>query len=96
MPKGYIIAHPVLSNAEKFVSDYASKVGAVIEQYEGRFLVRGGQAAYREGDAANLDVIVEFPSFEKAKECVNSPEYKNIESGRKDNMTGVFVVVEGV
>ncbi len=69
---------------------------AVIEQYEGRFLVRGGEAAYREGDAANLDVIVEFPSFEKAKECVNSPEYKNIESGRKDNMTGVFVVVEGV
>ena len=34
MPKGYIIAHPNLTNPEKFASDYASKATDVIEQYK--------------------------------------------------------------
>ena len=96
MPKGYIIAHPNLTNTEKFVSDYGSKVGDVVEQYDGHFLVRGGDVSYREGDSTDLNVVVEFPSLEKAMECKNSPEYKAIEAGRKDNMTGMFIVIEGV
>ena len=33
LPKGYIIAHPTLTNPEKFVSDYGSKVADVVEKY---------------------------------------------------------------
>ena len=52
--------------------------------------------SYREGDPTDLNVVVEFPSLEKAMDCINSPEYKAIEAGRKENMTGMFIVVEGV
>ena len=96
MAKCYWIAHPNLTNPEKFVSDYASKVGDVVEQFGGRFLVRGGEVTYREGDSTDLDVVVEFPSREKAIECKNSPEYKAIEGGRIDNVTGMFIMVDGV
>tara|TARA_A100001037_G_scaffold302732_1_gene334973 strand:- start:345 stop:635 length:291 start_codon:yes stop_codon:yes gene_type:complete len=96
MPKGYIIAHPNLTNPEKFISEYGSKVADVVEQYDGQFLVRGSNVPYREGDPTDLNVVVEFPSLEKAMECKNSPEYKKIEAGRTENMTGMFIVVEGV
>ena len=96
MPKGYVIAHPNLTNPEKFVSEYASKVADVIEQYDGQILVRGGDVSYREGDSTDLNVVIEFPSLAKAMEWKNSAEYKAIESGRKDNMTGMFIVIEGV
>jgi uncharacterized protein (DUF1330 family) len=97
MTKCYWIAHPHISNPEKFVSDYASKVGDVIEQYDGHFLVRGGEVSYREGDGADLDVVVEFPSREKALECKNSTEYQAIVHGRLDNISEIyFVVVDGV
>ena len=37
------------------------------------------------GILADLNVVVEFPSLEKAMECKNSTEYKAIEAGRKEN-----------
>jgi uncharacterized protein (DUF1330 family) len=95
MPKGYIIAHVTITNAEKFEADYASKAGAIVEQYEGRFLVRGGPVSFREGDTADLDVVVEFPSVEKAEAFANSIEYNAIVADRKNNSTGSFIIVEG-
>ena len=96
MSKGYVIAHPNLTNPEKFVSEYGSKVADVIERYDGQILVRGGDVFYRDGDSTDLNVGIEFPSLAKAMEWKNSAEYKAIESGRKDNMTGMFIVIEGV
>ena len=32
MPKCYWIAHPTITNKEKFMSEYVSKVGEVVEQ----------------------------------------------------------------
>ena len=96
MPKGYIIAHPNLTNPEIFASDYASKATDVIEQYDGQILVRGGDVSCREGDPTDLNVVIGFPSLETAMEQKNSPEYKAIEAGRRDNMTGMFIVIEGV
>ena len=81
MPKGYIIAHPTLTNPEKFVSDYGSKVADVVEKYDSQFLVRGGNVSYCEGDPADLNVVVEFPSLENSMECKNSPEHKSNRGG---------------
>ena len=96
MPKGYVIALPNLTNPDIFVSVYGSKDADVIEQYDGQILVRGGDVSYREGDSTDLNVVIEFPSLAKAMEWKNSAEYKAIEAGRKDNMTGMFIVIEGV
>ena len=96
MSKDYIISHPNLTNSEKFASEYGSKVADVIEQYDGQILVRGGDVSYREGNSTDLNVVIEAPSLAKAMEWKNSAEYKAIEAGRKDNMTGMFIVIEGV
>ena len=91
-----VMLYPNITNPEKFVSDYGSKDADVIDQYDGQNLVRGGDVSYREGDSTDLNVVIEFPSLAKAMEWKNSAEYKAIESGRKDNMTGMFIVIEGV
>ena len=96
MPKCYWIAHPTITNKEKFMSEYVSKVGEVVEKYGGKFLVRGGEVTYREGDAASLDVVIEWPSRVRAMECNDSPEYKSIVGGRINNSTGMFIIVDGV
>ena len=50
MPKAYVIAHVTLTNAEQFASEYGSKVKPTVDASDGRFLVRGGEASYREGE----------------------------------------------
>ena len=44
------IAHVTLTNAEQFASEYGSKVKPTVDASDGRFLVRGGEASYREGE----------------------------------------------
>ena len=50
MPKAYVMAHATLTNAERFVAEYGSKVEETIHAFGGQFLVRGGDISYREGD----------------------------------------------
>ena len=51
MAKGYIIAHLSVKNMAAFGAGYAMKVPAIISEFGGAFLVRGGNAPYREGDS---------------------------------------------
>ncbi len=48
MTKAYVIAHLTLTNPDRFMSEYMSKVGAVVEAFGGRYLVRGGEISYQE------------------------------------------------
>ena len=50
MPKAYVVAHLTLTNIEKFVSEYASKVEETVKAFGGQFLARGGEVSYREGE----------------------------------------------
>ena len=77
LPKGYIIAHATLTNPEKFVSDYGSKVADVVEKYDGQFLVRGGNVSYREGDPTDLNVVVEFPSLREGDGLHQQPRIQS-------------------
>jgi uncharacterized protein (DUF1330 family) len=47
-----------------------------IKQYDGRYLVRGGEWESLEGEwALERTIVVEFPSWERAKAWYRSPEY---------------------
>ena len=46
MPKAYVVAHLTLTNIEKFVSEYASKVEETVKAFGGQFLARGGEVSY--------------------------------------------------
>jgi uncharacterized protein (DUF1330 family) len=96
MAKGYIIGHLNVKDMAAFGAGYAMKVPAVISEFGGAFLVKGGNVPYCEGDKADIDVIVEFPDLASAEAFLASDAYKEIESVRKEHTTGPFMIVEGV
>jgi uncharacterized protein (DUF1330 family) len=96
MSKGYIIAHLNIQKKAAFGMGYALKVERIISEFGGKFLVRGNNVPYAEGDKFDIDVIAEFPDLALAQACLASNSYKEIDPHRKDNTTGQFMVVEGV
>ena len=97
MPKAYVVAHLTLTNIEKFVSEYASKVEETVKAFGGQFLARGGEVSYREGQKlGDIDAILEFPDRDSAIAWEESEQYQAIVSGRTDNTTGYFIIVDGV
>ncbi len=97
MPKAYVIVHYTFLDSEAFTSDYASKVEGTIVASGGRFLVRGNEVVYGEGEAhADLHVVVEFPSREAALTWKTSDAYQAIEQARTKNAKGPFIIIDGV
>jgi len=55
---------------------YRALAEVTIKQYGGRYLVRGGEWESLEGEwALERTIVVEFPSWERAKAWYRSPEY---------------------
>jgi uncharacterized protein (DUF1330 family) len=94
--KGYVIANVTVENAGAYEA-YRSRTAAIIAQYSGRFLVRGGAVEVREGDPGiGRLVILEFPSVEAARTFYDSPEYRAILPIRLDNANSTLVIAEGI
>jgi len=74
---------------------YVAANAAAFKKYGAKFLTRGGKTEAVEGKARERNVVIEFPSFQAALDCWNSPEYKEALKIRKDISTGEIVVVEG-
>ena len=97
MPKAYAIGHVTLTNAEKFMADYGSKVEATIKAFGGQFLARGGEVFYQEGaPLGEINVVVEFPDRAAAIAWEESEQYQAILPGRTDNSVGGILIMDGV
>ncbi len=95
MPKGYWMAHVTVTDPEKY-KQYVSLNGKAFAKYGGRFLVRGGQHENIRGLAGrNRHVVIEFDSYEKAKACHESPEYKAAAAVRDQGAQVDLVIIEG-
>lgn len=94
MPKGYWIANNIVHDAEKY-EEYKALNADVFAKYGARFLVRAGQQQAREGNVHPRSVVIEFPSYQAAVECYESPEYKKALDVRKDVSESNLVIVEG-
>ena len=73
---------------------YAERAKVAIEKFGGKYHVRGGKYKVVEGKHDfTRNVIVEFESFEIAKECFNSNEYQEARSFRvgKANFNGIII-----
>ena len=92
---GYIFVQTDVSDPEKY-DTYKQAVPAVIEQFGGRFIVRGGEMEVLEGafDGPRV-VILEFPSAERAREFWASPEYAAVKSLREGAASMTAVLLEG-
>ena len=97
MPKAYVIGHVTLTNAEKFMADYGSKVEDTIKAFGGQFLARGGEVSYQEGEPlGEIHVIVEFPNRDAAIAWERSEQYQAILAGRTANSVGGILIMDGV
>ena len=95
MNKGYWIARINIANSEAF-KEYASRAELAIKKYGGKYLARGGEFSIMEGKHGfERNVVVEFESVEKAKECYNSNEYQEAKSFREGKADFNAIVIKG-
>jgi uncharacterized protein (DUF1330 family) len=77
--------------------EYRKLSPATLAQYGGRYLARGGTTETLEGEwSPKRVVILEFPSIEKARAWVDSPEYAPARRLRERSARSRMIVVDGV
>ncbi|MDB5245848.1 MAG: hypothetical protein JWQ40_242 [Segetibacter sp.] len=77
--------------------DYKKLTPAAVAAYDGKFVVRGGQAETLEGVwEPERIVVLEFATVERAKEWWNSEIYTEAKVIRQRAATTKMIVVEGV
>lgn len=84
-----------VTDAESY-KGYIEANAAAFAKFGAKFLVRGGRHENPEGFFGDRHVIVEFPSFEQALACYQSPEYQAAAKIRLAFSRGSFTIVEGV
>ncbi|MGR3718054.1 MAG: DUF1330 domain-containing protein [Thermohalobaculum sp.] len=95
MAKGYWIAHVHVTDPEEY-KKYVSGARAAFEAHGATFLARGGENAEVEGALGReRHVVIEFPSYQAALECYNSPEYQAARAFRAEAGVATIVLVEG-
>ncbi len=72
MAKGYWIARVDVHNDEGY-KPYTLANPAIFQKFGGRFIVRGGKFTGAEGESRSRNVVIEFPDYETAMACYNSP-----------------------
>ena len=93
--KAYWIAHVTITDPDPY-KVYAETAPAAFEKYNAKILARGGRCEQLEGDGRPRNVVIEFPSFEDAIACYNSPEYQAARENRVGAGEAEIVIVEGV
>jgi len=94
MPKGYWIARMDTTDPERY-KQYAVANGKAFKKYGARFVIRAGKFESVEGKPRGRNVLIEFPSYQAALDCWNSPEYKEALKIREGISDGDIVVIEG-
>ena len=94
--KGYVVCVYKNISSEDKLKEYAIKARAAVENYKGKFLIRGGKSKINEGESSPRTVIIEFPSFDQANEFYQSEEYQEAHSILKGYAERQFQIVEGV
>ena len=94
MAKGYWIGRVDVSNDEGY-KPYAAANPAIFKKFGGRFVVRGGKFEAPEGSSRKRNVVIEFPSYQAALDCYNSPEYQANIKVRQPHSAADIIVIEG-
>jgi len=90
----YLIADITVTDPERY-EDYKKLAPPAIAAYGGKYVARGGKSEKLEGSwDPNRIVILEFESTEKAKQFIDSPEYKEARELRHKTATSNMIVVE--
>ena len=93
--KGYVVCVYKSIGDEKLLKKYAESAIPAIEKYKGKIIVRGGKKLTIEGNDSPRTVVIEFPSFEEAKNYYYSKEYQKAHSFLKGTVVRDLKIVEG-
>jgi len=76
---------------------YKKQAGATVEQYGGKYVVRGGSCETLEGDwNPHRIVVLQFENIERAKAWLDSAEYAEPRKMRQRTARTRMILVEGV
>jgi len=95
MTKGYIVCVYENINDSIALKNYASKAKKAVEKYNGKFLIRGGNNIVTEGKSYIRTAVIEFTSFEKAKEFFYSSDYQSAHRILRDTVIRNHQIIEG-
>ena len=94
MPKGYWIGRVDVHNEEGY-KPYIAANSAIFKKFGGRFVVRGGKFTAVEGQSRSRNVVIEFPDYDTALACYNSPEYQANIKVRQPHSKAELIIIEG-
>src|SRR5437762_3272673 len=94
MLKGYWIVRVDITDQEKYKA-YIAANAAPLSKYGARFLVRGSRFENPEGTNRSRNAVIEFPSYQAALDCWNSPEYQLAIKLRQPVSTADLIIIEG-
>ncbi|MGE0231801.1 MAG: DUF1330 domain-containing protein [Flavobacteriaceae bacterium] len=94
MAKGYWVVHMTVLEKDGYRA-YVREAQPFLAERGARFLVVGGRYEAVEGSAAPRHILVEFDSFDAAREAYHSPEYARIRKLREGACEADVLVVEG-
>jgi len=92
----FILARVEITDWDRY-KEYVKETPGAVKKYGGRFIVRGGKVETLEGSEEKRRlVLIEFPSFEKAREFYYSQEYQEAKKLRAGAAVGQFLAIDGV
>ena len=95
MPKGYVISRVDITNPDAYAR-YAAAATKAIADHGGRLLARGGRSEALEGTARARNVVLEFDSYDAARDYFHSEQYQVARALRAGAAEIEMVLVEGV
>tara|TARA_B100001121_G_C18663065_1_gene609945 strand:- start:1043 stop:1333 length:291 start_codon:yes stop_codon:yes gene_type:complete len=95
MKKGYIVCVYESISDENVLKNYAVKAREAVNKYDGKFLIRGNNNIVTEGKNFVRTAVIEFLSFQKAKEFFYSSEYQAAHELLKDTVVRNHQIIEG-
>ena len=93
--KGYIVCVYESIKDDEALKNYAIRARSAVEKYDGKFLVRGGKNIVTEGKNYVRTIVIEFNSFEVARNFFYSSEYQAAHGLLKDKVIRNHQIIEG-
>ena len=91
----YLVVQIDVTDPERY-DQYRKMVPSTLEQYGGKFLIRGGPVETLEGSwHPSRFVVIEFDNIEQAKAWWSSEEYKPAKELRQQASNTEMILVEG-
>jgi uncharacterized protein (DUF1330 family) len=92
----YIIVNVEVTDPVRY-AEYIKQAPISIAQYGGTYLARGGRAEKLEGEwEPKRFVVLQFPSYERAKEWWGCDDYRGPKALRQSTSVTNMILVEGL